>query len=136
VVPSLSASGKLVRLINIIDGTSNTLLVAEKWLDRNAVNGTGPSCNDDQGYVDGWDNDVICFAYGQNGSGGPVVLPSHFDVTGADNCGLTFGSRHFNLMAVFCDGSVHSINYSITAGAWVSLCSINDGVPLNMTDIN
>jgi hypothetical protein len=91
-------------------------------------------CSDDQGYVDGWDNDSMAFAYAQNGSGGPPVPPQHINPGQPDpppgNCGLVFGSIHATCHFVFCDGSVHSVEYSVSPTTWVRLCSINDGQPV------
>jgi len=129
-------SGRRVRFANITDGTSNVIMVGEKFLDGPAISGTGPACNDDQGYVDGWDNDAICFAYGQNGSGGPVVTPTRSSANTGGTCGLTFGSVHRQCMMVFCDGSVHGIGFSISPTAWVRLCSATDGQPTDLTDVN
>jgi prepilin-type N-terminal cleavage/methylation domain-containing protein len=124
-VPSTSGSNRAVRLNLIVDGTSNTLLIGEKYLSQQA--GTaGPTCNDDQGYVDGWDNDMICFA---NGGGTTPVPPARIDpsVYASNNCQLRFGSVHDSLQTVFCDGSVHAISYNITITDWAALCTINGG---------
>jgi hypothetical protein len=91
-------------------------------------------CNDDQGYVDGWDNDSICGAWGGN-SNGPVELPKQMNINqNSDSCGFNFGSVHTQLLAVFCDGSVHAINYDVTADTWLALCVINDGKLTNFED--
>ena len=36
-------------------------------------------------------------------------------------------------MDVFCDGSVHFINFSIDATTWRYLCARNDGQPANLS---
>jgi len=137
-VPSYSQSKKRVRLTDITDGTSNVLLVGEKWLDGGEMNQS--YCSDDQGYTDGWDNDTICFAYGQNGSGGPIVVPAQIRFKSGqsgNDCGLTYGSVHYGgVVSVFCDGSVHQVNFSIDAIMWRRLCSRNDGEPLEFNDID
>jgi prepilin-type N-terminal cleavage/methylation domain-containing protein len=137
IVPTTSASGVRRRIAEIVDGTSNTLLVGEKYLDGYAVRGTQPTCNDDQGFVDGWDNDTICYANGDNGSGGAAIPPQKIDVNNnSGTCGHFFGSVHANALVVFCDGSVHSVNYSINPVAWQRLCSINDRQPIDLSDVN
>lgn len=101
----------------ITDGTSKTIMIAEKYI-RSDLYLTG-SPSDDTGWSDGWDPDVMrctCVQplndsqtnpeftneYGTDGFSGPaweVVL---------------LGSAHpggFN--AVFADGSVHTINYDV-----------------------
>jgi prepilin-type N-terminal cleavage/methylation domain-containing protein len=135
IVPTMSASKLKRRLIDIVDGTSNTILVGEKYLDRNAVTRTAPTCNDDQGWVDGWDNDMICFAFGDNGSGGPPQPPLPFDPKVTSTCFHRMGSIHATCQVVFCDGSVHGLSFSISPLAWQYLCSINDGQPVDMSSV-
>ena len=54
-------------MAQISDGTSNTLLIGEKGLTYLTFSNQS-SCNNDQGYVDGWDNDMIVFSQGASGS--------------------------------------------------------------------
>jgi prepilin-type N-terminal cleavage/methylation domain-containing protein len=123
----LTPSGQPVNMGTITDGASNTLLIAEMWLyfewyyDRTTGDGW---CIDNEGWCNGWDNDTICFSSGSNNH--PVLPLTDFQT--GPNCGLNFGSAHTDTMqCVFCDGSVHSIQYGINAKTWVSLCSRNDG---------
>jgi prepilin-type N-terminal cleavage/methylation domain-containing protein len=126
IVPTAIASGVSTRFASITDGTSNTLLIGEKYVIRSKVMGT-PDCNDDQGFTDGWDNDTICFA---NGNGTTVWVPQPDPLQGGGTCGLIFGSPHTaGMQCVFCDGSGHFITYQISTDAWSRLCSRNDGLP-------
>lgn len=133
IVPSKSGSGVTRNMNHITDGTSNTMLVGEKFI-SGPSSLIGPTCNDDQGFVDGWDNDAICFAYGGNGSGGPVAPPLRIDLRIDSACGLAFGSIHTNMLAVFCDGSVHQVRLDIDTVVWQRLCSINDGQPTGFSE--
>jgi prepilin-type N-terminal cleavage/methylation domain-containing protein len=144
VVPSTSESHKSASTKTMKDGTSNTLMVAEKFI-ATSIDMTASDCNDDQGYTDGWDNDAICFANAYNGGGGPP--PGYpFDNSGSSpplqmspnettttTCGAQFGSIHASMNAVFCDGSVHAIPFTISPDLWQRLCSGTDGLPLDTT---
>ena len=89
----------------IHDGTSNTYMIGEKYLNPNAyLTGTDPA--DNESLYSGYNNDT-------NRSGnGWQPMQDRAGLTNAD----TFGSAHagsFNM--VFCDGSVHAISYGIDA---------------------
>jgi len=124
--PLLPSTGSVVTFGNITDGSSNTLLVGEKWVNVTYYN-QATQCIDNEGWTNGWDNDTICFsgteAYAPNG---PVLPLSDFQ--SAWSCGLIFGSAHTEgFGTVFCDGSVHFIHYTIDPTNWTYLCCINDG---------
>ncbi|MCY2995484.1 MAG: DUF1559 domain-containing protein [Planctomycetota bacterium] len=124
----LSPSGRQVRLAQITDGVSNTLLIGEKYLNQLSP---GPACNDDQGWVDGWDNDTIAFVRGTAASN-PIETP--IPDGRVSGCWMVFGSPHSTLLAVFCDGSVHSISFSVDSNAWLWMCAGRDGAAFTMHD--
>jgi prepilin-type N-terminal cleavage/methylation domain-containing protein len=133
-------SGLVRKITDITDGTSSTFLVGEKFVDpAKAWNADDTSdCADDQGWVNGWDNDAIGCAEGGgvgtvvNQDGVAVELPKQIDPKKGDqdNCGQNFGSIHpASCLFVFCDGSVHAIPYDIDPTVFGRLCKINDGKP-------
>ncbi len=126
---------------SISDGTSNTLLVAEKSVPINSYN--GGSWFDDTGPMEGADSDVnratgalqVCL-YGLNGT--PCLPPpnpakdQNLDQGGNWGTGWAsgygFGSAHpAGINAVFADGSVHNIKYGIDPQVFNALGNINDG---------
>ena len=114
-----------ISLAAITDGTSNTLLVAEKWLlpDWYDLRTTGAeTCIDNEGWCNGWDNDTIC----ANG------LPQS-DIVPGNQCSLIFGSAHANGMtALLCDGSARFLPYNINATIWQNFCTRNDGKSITL----
>jgi prepilin-type N-terminal cleavage/methylation domain-containing protein len=107
-------------IANITDGTSNTLLVADKRLNL-AFLGRGAS-DDNQGYTAGWNNDTI-----RKTTRPPQ--PDYNAPTG-DGAGL-FGSSHIGgINALFADASVQVINYSISKQTFQLLGNESDGLPL------
>jgi prepilin-type N-terminal cleavage/methylation domain-containing protein len=108
------------------NGTSNILLISEKYLDSADI--TVQQTNDDQGWTDGWDNDTRAFAWGETTSS----VPPTRNANGINGAGDYFGGPHPNsVQAVLCDGSVRSVSYNIDPTAWVIFCQRNSGAILN-----
>ncbi|HEY1186285.1 MAG TPA: DUF1559 domain-containing protein [Gemmata sp.] len=109
IVQNTASSPNSITLTNITDGTSNTLLAADKRLNRSALGGF--QGDDNEGYSSGWDHDVMRSTNN---------LPQP-DPTSGDGQQL-FGSSHPNgFMAVMCDGSVRFLPYSISQGTFSAL---------------
>ncbi len=121
--PILSWGGKAIVPEFITNGTSNVLLIGDKNLPFPLVESSS-NCDDDQGWTDGWDNDMI---------GGSYAWPNVPVPDWGQNyiCGDLWGSVHASgINAVYCDGSVHQVSYSISVSTFAALCSINSGAIL------
>jgi prepilin-type N-terminal cleavage/methylation domain-containing protein/prepilin-type processing-associated H-X9-DG protein len=118
-----------VRLAEITDGTSNTLMVGEKHLSVQHYR-TGLDQADNENLYVGFDNDTT---RGMNnrrtGAVGDIRFPPRVDSRIADL--RVFGSAHpsgFN--AVMCDGSVRLISYNISEENYMRLGHRADGLAL------
>ena len=99
---------------SVTDGLSTTLVVSEKRLhpDRYA---TGDWC-DDQGFTDGWDNDII------------AITSRPFGRDERKEMDYEFGSAHpSGANTVFGDGSVRHLRYGLAPGTLDALGDRRDG---------
>ena len=109
-----------VRIAEITDGTATTLLVAEKRLNLFYLG--QPQLDDNQGYTAGFNHDTMRKTH-------YAPAPDYSSAFG-DGGGL-FGSSHpahFN--ALFCDGSVRAISYTIPKKIFKRLGQKDDGHPV------
>jgi prepilin-type processing-associated H-X9-DG protein len=102
------------------DGLSNALAVGEKRL--NPARYLAGDVNDDEGWTDGWDNDVI----------GITSYPFGRDAYESDP-EYQFGSAHVEGMnAAFADGSVHFLAYSTPPEVLALLGDRRDGAAVDL----
>ncbi|MBY0456244.1 MAG: DUF1559 domain-containing protein, partial [Gemmataceae bacterium] len=138
-----------VTIVGITDGTSNTVMVAEKWLHPNRHNADG---GDNERYANaGWDECVVrigggTFTYRYNGGqpAGPsapqrtiprtprpdIEAPCEINASGGTVTiwNQQFGSSHVGGMnAVMSDGSVRVVQYSVDPVVWAAACTRNGG---------
>jgi prepilin-type N-terminal cleavage/methylation domain-containing protein/prepilin-type processing-associated H-X9-DG protein len=144
-IPAKNVPG-LVKHADIIDGTSKTFMIAEKFVRNDNYEGgfdTTRRNSDDRGWADGFDADIMrssCFAPMSDGDSlafTPGQLSSYFG-DGPSNPGeppwpiaglynvIHFGSAHpAGINAVFADGSVRSFAFDVDSVLFNSLGSRN-----------
>jgi prepilin-type N-terminal cleavage/methylation domain-containing protein len=112
------------RFVDVTDGTSNTLLISEKRINLADLGTEQP--DDNEGYTDGWDEDTIR----------STNFPPARDFTGTNpDPDHRFGSSHpSGVYAVFADGSVHHISYSVDPTVFQRLGNRSDGQAISGGD--
>ena len=117
-----------IRVVDVADGLSNTLLVAEKAMFL--PNLGQPQADDDQGYSDGFDHDTM-----RHTDQSPSPDYRDTDPRNTNSFIGQFGSSHpAAFQAVFGDGSVHSIRFAIDPTIFRYLGNIHDGHPISTSD--
>jgi prepilin-type processing-associated H-X9-DG protein len=135
-----NATGKYrdvpVKIADVTDGTSNTMLAGDKFVPSNDY--AGGHWADDCGPMAGWDPDI---------ARSTVSNPSYCPNPTADiplpqsnprwaNCGYVFGGAHTGgINAVFVDGSVHFIRYGIDPNTFNMLGHKSDGGVVSLSDL-
>jgi prepilin-type N-terminal cleavage/methylation domain-containing protein len=118
-----------VRTGHVTDGLSNTLLVAEKAMNLQFLGQLQP--DDDQGYTVGFDHDTM-----RHTDEAPIPDYQDSDVEGTGYGTGRFGSSHPGVFqAVFGDGSVHAIRYTIAPSVFYNLGRIDDGNPVDAGEL-
>jgi prepilin-type N-terminal cleavage/methylation domain-containing protein/prepilin-type processing-associated H-X9-DG protein len=114
---------KPIRLTDIADGTSNTLLVGDKRLN---LAGLGQAqADDNEGYTCGWNEDTMRLTSQR-------PQPDFIGDTSLYG-GRQFGSSHpgrFNV--VLADGSVRSVSYTVSQATFKAFGDIADGQVVNL----
>ncbi|MBU4398359.1 MAG: DUF1559 domain-containing protein [Planctomycetes bacterium] len=111
-----------ISMADVSDGTSNTYLVGEKYLNPDYYF-TGQDWSDNENLLVGWDNDQ--YRLGQHYYGQDRAGYGGFGLEG-------FGSAHANgFQMAFCDGSVQMMNYTIDPETHRRLCNRKDGMVID-----
>lgn len=114
----------------IPDGASNTLLVAEKYIDFDRLDAAPRPTNDDDGYFSGWDWDIVRWGPTFDSSTNTWYMLPQRDTARAPNSADqwkydgAFGSMHpgvFN--GVFADGAVRSISLTVQPDVFAAACT-------------
>jgi prepilin-type N-terminal cleavage/methylation domain-containing protein/prepilin-type processing-associated H-X9-DG protein len=120
--------GSMTRTADIPDGTSNTYLIGEKYLDPDAY-AMGTDLADNGPALQGDNEDISRWSGWRPATPWPPTQ---------DTPGLfirSFGSAHasgFNM--AMCDGSVQSMSYLIDLDVHRHLCNRFDGMPIDQKD--
>jgi hypothetical protein len=117
--------------VEIIDGSSHTYLIAERYVSPDVYN-TGTAASNDQGWDEAYDFDVARWTVNDNPAAGTLSAYQPIrDQRGNDDA-YNFGSAHAQVFnAVFCDGSVHPIRYNIDLETHRRLGSRKDRQPID-----
>jgi hypothetical protein len=118
--------GSLIRPVDVRDGTAHTLMVGEKYIPRDAyLTGRDPADNECM-YI-GDNPDVTRWTANSLTSGVISPTPPMRDTPGFQNL-VGFGGAHpSSINCVMCDGSVHTITYTVDPTMFLRLGSRNDG---------
>jgi prepilin-type processing-associated H-X9-DG protein len=124
---------------DIPDGTSATIMLAEKWLRPDEY--TGGQWNDDHNIISGLDQDAL--RIGDRPPLHDALLDNKCCLWWRDNNddgGATYGSRFggahpSGVNSLFVDGSVHNIRYNINTTVFAGLCRRNDGGVIDAGEI-
>lgn len=112
---------------DIPDGLPNTILVAEKQMNLSLF-GTGAGDNEPYTRA-GWNDDYEVYRRGNEPPAKDYRSPT-------SNSSQVFGSSHLvGVNAVFCDGSVRSIRYSVDPTTFRRACVRNDEQPYNLNEL-
>ncbi|AMV29779.1 Type II secretion system protein G precursor [Gemmata sp. SH-PL17] len=118
-----------IRLNEITDGTSCTVLVGEKQMNTAAF---GVSRDDNESYcTPGWNGDWEVYRWGA-----AAPAPDFKNPNDTSTAVQVFGSAHPNGFNVaFCDGSVRCIRYTVNLTIWTRACVRNDNQSVSPNDL-
>jgi len=119
-----SGWGRQTTFADILDGTSNVVVIGEKML--NIINYPSGDWHDDRGWTDGWDPDTMRYtAFRPFPDGHSGVAPDAWDIA------YHFGSAHSaGINVLLGDGAVRMVVYSVDAIVFNNLGDRRDGSPV------
>lgn len=125
----ISTTRSDVTLAQVTDGTSHTIMIAEKYLKPEDYE-TGAGCTDNNSVNQGNDWDVNrwfpLFNRTNNTVDGWAIRGPMRDTPGFEDCPQRFGSSHAaRFHALLCDGSVRGMDYSIEQLVYIAFGSRN-----------
>jgi prepilin-type N-terminal cleavage/methylation domain-containing protein/prepilin-type processing-associated H-X9-DG protein len=124
----------MVRMSDVADGASCTLLLGEKAVNPDNYLDGGDG-GDDWSYMDGCQDDV-CRGCGAAADGPTYFIRTPIQDTPGFASSLWFGSPHANSLNMsMCDGSVHPISYGINPETFRRLCNRMDGLPIDASKL-
>jgi prepilin-type processing-associated H-X9-DG protein len=122
-------SRNIVKMADITDGTSNTYLIGEKYVDADTYDNAEDVGDSGCAYI-GHDWSICRWTYYDPTTPSNSYSPMQ-DRSGSQSP-YVFGSAHpVGLNMVFCDGSVHLIGYTIDSAIHALLGSRHDGEPID-----
>jgi prepilin-type N-terminal cleavage/methylation domain-containing protein len=121
--------GSAIKLSQISDGCSKTVLLAEKHMDPQGYNSSIDAGDNEAAFI-GMGRDVVRWSSHADGS----PLPPLQDAGGQGERGSnSFGSAHAGQFgAAFCDGSVRGIAYGVDPTVFRAVTGRNDGLAANL----
>ena len=113
-----------VKMAHIRDGSSNTIMIGEKYLIPTDYT-TGSNQADNETMYTGYNNDNFRNTYyGRTPMQDRIGMHTPYHFGSAHGGGCNF---------VFCDGSVHQISYSVDPATFRDLGNGRDGNPLDQS---